>query len=222
MIPLSNFPTSGTLCIRQQCSVHVVKQSDTCSGIASSNNLSIAEFMAWNPAINGLCSNLVDMVNRTLCLSNPLEEFLVSNNPGSAIITTPAPIPPSVAPNTTTNCGQYYKVLPGDGCSTVSQKFHIALKDFLFLNPEVNANCTNLWLDYNYCVVPVGDISTYPGYGGATSTFTITPETSTLLPWTDPFANDRTDAVLIPLANDIRTHRWDYIWFDDTASSAMS
>jgi hypothetical protein len=93
----------------------------------------------------------------------------------------------------------------------VSLKFNIALKDFLFLNPELNTNCTNLWLDYNYYVAPVGDISTYPGYGGATSTFTITPETSTPLRWTDPFANNRTDTVAIPPANDTRTDCWDYI-----------
>jgi hypothetical protein len=193
-----NFPTSRTLCIRHQCSVYVVKQNDTCSGIASSNKLSIAEFRAWNPAINGLCSNPVEMVNRTLCLSNPLGDFLVSNNTGSATITTPAPIPPSVAPNTTTNCGQYRQVLPGDGCSSVSLKFNIPLKDFLFLDPKLNADCNNLWLDYSYCVAPVGETSTYPGYGGATSTSTITPETRTPLLWTDSFANNRTDTVAIP------------------------
>lgn len=65
----------------------------------------------------------------------------------------------------------------------------INLDDFLFLNPELDSNCTNLYLNYSYCelltymtnnhfqfslliysgVQPVGDISTYPGYASLTS-----------------------------------------------------
>ena len=42
--------------------------------------------------------------------------------------------------------------------------FGIALKDFYFLNPEINANCTNLLLGLAYCVQAVGNIVTYPAY----------------------------------------------------------
>lgn len=31
----------------------------------------------------------------------------------------------------------------------------ITLDDFLDLNPQIWPNCTNLWLDYSYCVAPV-------------------------------------------------------------------
>lgn len=27
----------------------------------------------------------------------------------------------------------------------------ISLNDFLFLNPELDSNCTNLYLNYSYC-----------------------------------------------------------------------
>ena len=36
-------------------------------------------------------------------------------------------------------------------------RFGISLSDFLFLNKDVNTNCTNLLADYSYCVKPVGD-----------------------------------------------------------------
>jgi hypothetical protein len=32
------------------------------------------------------------------------------------------------------------------------------------LNPSIDKNCTNLWLDTAYCVQAVGDINTYPNY----------------------------------------------------------
>lgn len=49
----------------------------------------------------------------------------------------------------------------------------ISLSDLFFLNPQINANCTNLLLGYAYCVEPVGNIATYTGYtktGGLTIT----------------------------------------------------
>lgn len=70
----------------------------------------------------------------------------------------------------------------------------------------LDGNCTNLWLNYTYCVQPVGDIATYPGYGaGPTATlppFTAGPQTS--LPWTDPDPTPAPGNIIIPLANDTR------------------
>jgi hypothetical protein len=28
----------------------------------------------------------------------------------------------------------------------------IKIDNFYFLNPDINKNCINLWLDYNYCM----------------------------------------------------------------------
>ena len=50
----------------------------------------------------------------------------------------------------------------------------LPLSDFYFLNPEINANCTNLDLGMAYCVEPVGDIETYPGYTVASGAPSIT------------------------------------------------
>lgn len=49
----------------------------------------------------------------------------------------------------------------------VSAQNAISLKDFFFLNPEIDANCTNLLLGVAYCIDPVGTISTYANYSGS-------------------------------------------------------
>jgi hypothetical protein len=54
------------------------------------------------------------------------------------------------------------------------------LHDFYFLNPEINAECTNLLLDVSYCVQPVGDISSYASYtasSGTKQSITVAPNT---------------------------------------------
>lgn len=52
----------------------------------------------------------------------------------------------------------------------------------LFLNPQVNENCTNLWLDYAYCIEPVGTIKTYDGYDGYTTRPPLNQTPTTELP----------------------------------------
>lgn len=74
----------------------------------------------------------------------------------------------------------------------------------LFLNPEVWENCTNLWLGYNYCVQPVGTISTYTGYPGATPTIPFEDTPATSVPYKDLLANYTTNLTVIPLAEDTR------------------
>lgn len=55
---------------------------------------------------------------------------------------------------------------------------YISLSDFLFLNPEINQNCSNLDLGVAYCVEAVGSLATYSGYTTpAGPTITIPPAT---------------------------------------------
>ncbi|KAF5867467.1 putative glycoside hydrolase family 61 protein [Botrytis fragariae] len=90
---------------------------------------------------------------------------------GSASATTPiASVPTNLAPNTTTECAEYYLVLDGDDCASISIVKGISLTDFYFLNPMVNSTCGNLWTDTYYCVEAVGNIATYLGYGGMSTT----------------------------------------------------
>jgi hypothetical protein len=73
------------------------------------------------------------------------------------------------------------QVQNGDNCAKVSVSAGISLSDFYFLNPEINSNCTNLWLKNAYCIRAVGDIKTYPGYTQTSTSalITVTPNTFT-------------------------------------------
>lgn len=77
------------------------------------------------------------------------------------------------------NCAEWYNVQEGDYCALISIRKHITLDDFLFLNPELDLNCTNLLLGCAYCVRAVGDISTYPGYTSTARPYSLTAMTFT-------------------------------------------
>lgn len=80
------------------------------------------------------------------------------SNGTSTITSAPvAAVPTNVAHQVNPRCGQYYTTVEGDYCNLIIMKFAISLDDFLFLNGDVNANCTNLLAQYSYCVKPVGD-----------------------------------------------------------------
>ncbi len=76
------------------------------------------------------------------------------------------------------NCGNWYAVVAEDTCDLVSVANYISLFDFLFLNPKINKNCSNLDLEVAYCVEPVRNLATYSGYTtSAEPTITISSAT---------------------------------------------
>ncbi|CAO2650794.1 Nn.00g020860.m01.CDS01 [Neocucurbitaria sp. VM-36] len=163
------FPTSGELCIENTCKIYTVKTTDTCESMAKSNNITIAQLKAWNPIINAGCHNLYKMNETSICVSNPGEAYVTPPAmpplaPSTA--TSAAPVPTNAKDESNRNCGEWYNVVQGDYCNLVTIKYGISLSDFVFLNPSINSNCTNLLLDISYCVEPVGDINTYPGRPG--------------------------------------------------------
>ena len=74
-----------------------------------------------------------------------------------SIATTAAPVPTDVASGVNPRCGRYYDVLAGDYCNMIVIKFSLTMDDFIFLNPSINSNCTNLLAEESYCVQAVGD-----------------------------------------------------------------
>lgn len=102
--------------------------------------------------------------------------------------TTAAPIPTNTQGESDDYCGQWYTIAANDTCASASLAFGISVNDFYFLNPQVDASCSNLWLGYAYCVRAVGDIATYSGYPITVpaTTFTRPPtatETTTAVVW---------------------------------------
>ncbi|KAI1505940.1 LysM domain-containing protein [Biscogniauxia marginata] len=195
----ADFPTTGNVCITNTCSVYTVQANDTCTSIARSANITEPQLKAWNPIINLGCYNLDKMNGTTVCVSAPGRTYVppanvtITGSPGSG--TTAAPVPTDIANGTTTSCAKYHYVMPGEYCNLLSLKYAISVADLITLNPSINENCTNLYAKESYCVQAIGDINTYPGRPGFTSSqpttttpagpstaFTLLPD-STLAPY---------------------------------------
>ncbi|PGH35458.1 hypothetical protein GX50_01673 [[Emmonsia] crescens] len=171
-------PAAGkALCIPRACETHQLQLADTCRTLVRDLNITMAQLLAWNPHINSGCSNLAAYTGWYFCASSPTPTVPVREG-GNAI--TAAPVPPDAQGQSNTNCSRWYLVEEGDYCSMISLRFSISLKDFYFLNPQVDGNCTNLWRNTSYCVQPVGDLATYSGYPVETpsATFTQPPAAS--------------------------------------------
>ncbi|KAI1798650.1 LysM domain-containing protein [Daldinia bambusicola] len=166
----SNFPVAGEkLCMPHTCDIYTIKANDTCWGIAEAynNTFGIAQLVSWNIDISNGCDNLELLVGNQICVSYPGDVSSVTAT-APAPTATIAPIPSNVVDGTNTRCARYYQIGGGDTCAYVSNLFGISLPDLYFLNPEINStSCNNLFRDYSYCVAAVGDIATYPGYGGS-------------------------------------------------------
>ena len=163
-----DFPTSGTLCLANKCDTHLLQMNDTCKSIASDAGITTTQLLSWNPSIDAGCDNLEKQLDTYICISKPGPAYdpPTTSFPAISSATSAAPMPTNAAQGSRTECGRWYDVYPGDYCNKVILKFGISLPDFLFLNPDVNSNCTNLYAHESYCVAPVGDISDYPDAPG--------------------------------------------------------
>lgn len=66
----SNLAVKSSICVPDKCTTYKVRSNDTCDGIIeqSGNAISGSQFLAWNPNINALCSNLGDLIDKYICL----------------------------------------------------------------------------------------------------------------------------------------------------------
>ena len=151
-------------------------------------------------------------MNDTICVGKPGRQYTTATTslPVATSFSTAAVVPTDIASNTTHNCGLYYEVQPGDYCNLVCIKFGISLNDFLFLNPDVSANCTNLYVAESYCVQPVGSITDYPGNPGYIPPVSSTPTSAySSFPkatWVPPVLN----ITALPFANGTRNNCYTY------------
>ncbi|KAK0669897.1 hypothetical protein QBC41DRAFT_302021 [Cercophora samala] len=179
-------PPGESICMPEKCKTFELVVPQTCDDIMKEFGMTKAQLLAWNPFINPSCRNLGDWRGWFLCASSPSGTVPVRE--GDAV-TTDAPLPTNHHPDSNKHCGQWYVVQPDEYCQMISLKFSISVDDFYFLNPNLDKNCTNLWKDTAYCVKPVGNIVTYPGYK------TTTAPTS----FTRPTPQPTTSAVPIPI-----------------------
>lgn len=200
--------------MQDKCETYTVQHNDTCKSIARANNVTVTQVIRWNPVLNPICSNLQLSVDQSICIGKPGAPYSTASvaPPVATSFTSAAPVPTNAAANVSDNCGRYYVVQPNDYCNLLCVRFGLTLDDFIFLNPEVNQNCTNLYAQESYCVAPVGELSDYPGHSGyippvstaAKSAWSSFP-TATYVP---PNLNI---TELSPLANDTRTDCFIYV-----------
>ena len=154
-----------------------MKENDTCESIAAAQNVTIPQIVGWNPVsipsfavsirvlismiqvLDASCYNIDKMIGSQICISAPGKPYVTPTISlvAPTIATTPALVPTDVADDVNPRCGRYYHVVTGDYCNMIVIKFKITMADFVFLNPSINANCTNLYADESYCVQAVGD-----------------------------------------------------------------
>ncbi|KAF9465228.1 hypothetical protein BDZ94DRAFT_1281595 [Collybia nuda] len=139
---------NSKLCVPQACTTYRIAPNDTCTTVALSAgrttgvNITTTQLLSFNPELGTFCQLMPLKIGQAIC-PTPNGGF-----PKKAPVPTPTPS------GTTSNCGKYYLVKEGDICNTVVLSNTVSFPDFLTLNPEIDANCTNLWLGYNYCVAP--------------------------------------------------------------------
>jgi LysM repeat protein len=143
------------------------QSGDTVASIAEMTNTTTAGLISWNPELStGTPSGLV--VGTAICVLFPTGNYTLF----------PAPIPSNLAQaakvNTST-CGEYYTVQSGDSCAGIETKFNLTNDQFLALNPNVTAQCTNIVLGKAYCVLSIfasGPVITGPPANVAAGTIT--------------------------------------------------
>ncbi|CDM37952.1 hypothetical protein DTO013E5_10197 [Penicillium roqueforti] len=212
-----------TLCVPSQCTTHTWQADDTCDSVVGGlANVTLPQFFSWNPNINSLCLNAIFFIGYEVCVSPP-SGYLNQTAGGSdssatetGVATGIAAVPTNAMDNSNRNCSQWYTVQKGDECAKVSLAHSISLTDFYFLNPEIDANCTNLLLDEAYCVKAVGSITSYANYTvTGVLPITVTPVNFTNVNTDIPTATSDpgyvyTGAALLPTASGTIPDCYDY------------
>ncbi|KAL2754187.1 carbohydrate-binding module family 18 protein [Sodiomyces alcalophilus JCM 7366] len=154
---------SEAICAPPPCPLTYIgfEQEWTCESLRAlisteENNVTAVEFASWNRRIVGTCDHVRG--DQYICSGPPGGQYEfpapVYVPTSASYYTTATPAMPTHT-GTTDNCGKYYDTRAGDTCSGIVLQESITLDDFLDLNPQIWPNCTNLWLDYSYCVAPV-------------------------------------------------------------------
>ncbi|KAF7316288.1 hypothetical protein MIND_00147500 [Mycena indigotica] len=206
----------SNVCVFKACHLYRVAANDTCDSIADSSasitgtKITTTQLQSFNPDLGTYCQLISAKVGQNICLTPnggfPDVGAGTDNNIPSGTPTAKAPIPTPTVAGTTSNCGRYYQVKQGDICNSVVLANSISLPDFLVLNPEIDTNCTNLWLDYYYCVAAFPPLSTVSAPPVVTTNYTSASVFQYSLPtqsYTASFATQILTAAGVPVPTNI-------------------
>ncbi|KAF7343654.1 hypothetical protein MSAN_01986300 [Mycena sanguinolenta] len=171
-----NVAAGSKLCLPQACATYTVAANDTCLGIATAANITTVQLQVYNPNLGSTCQFLSTQVGNLICVGPhggfpDVSATTVPIGP-SGTATTLAPVPTPTGPGSTGACGEWAVAVAGDFCSTFALRYSVTLADLYTMNPEINANCTNLLAGYYYCVEP------YPPFTTVTTTAIATTGTN--------------------------------------------
>ncbi|EHK17788.1 uncharacterized protein TRIVIDRAFT_66683 [Trichoderma virens Gv29-8] len=131
---------------------HFVESGNSCFDIAKENNVPLATFYSWNPAVGPSCATLnvgyyvcVDAAGSTPPAAAPTGTTASSAGNG---MPTPTPFQPGMVPD----CKKFYLVKSGDTCAFIAEDQGTTVDDIKKWNPQVGSGCTALWLNNNICV----------------------------------------------------------------------
>ncbi|GMF89511.1 unnamed protein product [Aspergillus oryzae] len=191
----SNLAAPGeSICIPESCNSTTLLAGNSCAQMMCDWNVSMAQILAWNSIISSLCDNFHLFYGWEICRGPPGGAIEVptgapttTSGPTATgvVYSTPAPVPTNAMAGYNHRCGKWYTTKYNDSCTDIAANAGIPYEEWLFLNPDVFANCTNLWDGYAYCVGVVGNVATYSGWTvTAAPTTSFTRPASTTETWT--------------------------------------
>jgi hypothetical protein len=131
---------------------YLVGSGDTCSAVATTAEISLTTFYAWNPAVGTDCSLLE--VGEYVCIdiigyapSTTMTSISTTTSSGNGV-TTPSPHEPGML----SDCNSFYLASSGDTCASIADSYGITVADIEAWNEDVGSSCTDIWLNYYICV----------------------------------------------------------------------
>jgi hypothetical protein len=168
--PSSHLPAPSNVApgtIQNGCDYYMeVEANDTCTSLESTFSIPASSFNFWNSNPTTPCPSLIP--GTFVCI--------LVNNATDALPPTPSNAASGSAPS---GCAKWYTIVTNDNCGTVSTKNGITSAQFLALNPELNAQCTNLGLGQAYCVQAPPSTATTTSTTSMSSTSTSATSTPT-------------------------------------------
>ncbi|KAF3484341.1 uncharacterized protein GIQ15_03665 [Arthroderma uncinatum] len=159
---------------------------DTCEDLSGRWGLTVDMFKSLNPGVN--CPNLV--AGQSYCVVGTISPdtpgTTTTSKTTTSKATSQAATKPTTTPTKTTtttqkmptttsadphsptqpglvkDCDKFHLVVSSDSCYTIEVKYGVSAAQFTTWNPSINAECSNLWLDYYVYVHVPGAITSVP------------------------------------------------------------
>lgn len=137
---------------------HLVSSGEQCDTIAAKYGISEAQFKSWNTQVDAsMSSKFLIFSGQDLisigCSNLWLDYYVCVHVPGATTTSAPQPSGPTPQmPGIVSNCKKYHLIADGDSCYSIDTAAKITLAQFRSWNTQVDASCSNLWLNYYVCV----------------------------------------------------------------------